>query len=249
MAKGHWTRRKLADDAIVSDGVIGKILSGKPVHNATLMKVLDTLQVDIESIVGDSGVITHAPDRSPDHLGAYEFSEVEHLVGSYFGYRRRYDRGHGIYRSFFSITWDDKDAHLTFIETQIVRRRGANKVTATHSGPVSISRQHRTVHLITQTHGSVRLITLVQPAMGDTDFRGVVLTQHEVMPQPGLSYFVPGISPLYLRKLSTPLTHVDAVSRCGTINAADTEYESVDEELCLIERGYVSLAFHGRDGN
>lgn len=239
MAEKGWIRKELADHASVSDGVIGKVLAGKSVHNNTLIKIARVLGIDIDGMTSPLQFSEGHQDQADEAHGAYLRSEVEELIGRYLGYRRTFDGGRDLFRTMYEFHWSAENSRLQFIETQRVRRPDKTVVVA-HAGGIHLSRRFGLVQLLTRYQGALRLVTLHRPQLGDSDLRGVMLTQAERKANAGPSYYVPGISPLYLQRCADPAVALDLEKLCGIVPKGEPDFDKASAELKSIDEHYVA---------
>ena len=242
MAEKGWIRKQLADHAAVSDGVVGKVLAGKSVHNNNVIKIARVLEVEAElgKLIGPAPALpSHGPQQADADHGAYLRSEVTDFIGQYIGYRKGFEKKGTVVRSLFELHWSDLNSRLEFIETQQQGRHG-RAVSNTHAGGVYLSRHFALIQLLTRFQGALRLVTLHRPHFGSDDLRGVVLTQIERKVQGGPAYFVPGVSPIYLQRLASPISNIELGRICGVMPADDADLEQVRTELTSIGASYVA---------
>lgn len=233
MARKGFIRRSLAKKTGCTERVLGKLLAAESVHNTTIANVAQELEIDLEAFSTPALLIEREePDASfsVDDLGGYTLEKVEDFIGTYLAYRYAFNGGPGIVRSQFDFEWNAQMRWLRFRETQCIIRNGRD-VELQHAGWFHFS-QFRLIHLMSRHRGSVRLITLHPPEIGERDLRGVTLTPAECTPIRGPSYYLPGISPIILKRAEAG----DARSPTkGRLAEEATELPSVLVELREIE--------------
>ena len=141
-------------------------------------------------------------------------------------------------RSIFEFQWADQLNCLTFHEhhTYYSKRLG-KQVNYDQSGQIFISNSIGLVHLVTQTAGAIRLITLTRLHHDDHIMSGAVLTQME---KAG-NFFQPSCSPIYLRKIeSNDLAELKR--NVGPVEPRDPDYSGANDHLLRIQREVVNFS-------
>ncbi len=153
LARRNISRQRLADDAGLSISTLEKALAGaRPFTLGTLVKLERALGIRLRASASVSSSTTEG--LAPQALGAYSRAAVTWLEGDYLTLRPSFEQADGLFAYRTSITWDAAASCLSFHEA--ARQDSA----FTQSGQVSLPNQSGHIHLFTNDHGQLRLITL-----------------------------------------------------------------------------------------
>jgi transcriptional regulator with XRE-family HTH domain len=148
LARRNLSRQGLADAARISISTLEKALAGaRPFTLGTLVKLERALEVSLRPTAPLAG-------QAPQGLGAYSRAAVDWLEGDYLTLRPSFEQADAVFAYRTSIFWDRAASCLAF--TEAARQDSA----FTQSGQVSLPSQSGHVHLFTNNHGQLRLITL-----------------------------------------------------------------------------------------
>lgn len=188
IARRRMSRQALADMARISLSTLEKALAGtRPFTLATTLRIEETLGVALRAGAGPAA----APDTAPADMGAYARAAVGWVEGRYLTLRPSFGTPGSIYAYQTVIRWLDDAGHLGFAETERVDARFEQ------AGHVSMSNLSGHIHLVTNSAGQHRLMTLSRPTI-DGVLYGVLTTL-----QVGHgSQLVPVACPAAMRKLA-----------------------------------------------
>ena len=112
-----------------------------------------------------------------------------------------------------------------------------------HSGNIYV-RKYRMLHAVSKEESSLRLVTLSLPGLNEVNMDGAVLTTAERKTPDGTSYYLPGMSPIFLRRLPPPGAAKDIARVIHS--RSDEDYAMVKRELDRIEK-HSAVAFHEKN--
>jgi len=153
LARRRISRQRLADDARISLSTLEKALVGRrPFTLATIIRLEQALGGPLRPAEATSG-------QASDALGAYARAAVGWLEGRYLTLRPSFEDTSAVYAYLTEIRWDPGQSALAFQEAERL------DAAFTQRGQVSLPNQSGHIHLITNTRGQFRLITLGHPTI------------------------------------------------------------------------------------
>lgn len=153
LARRRISRQRLADDARISLSTLEKALVGRrPFTLATIIRLEQALGAPLRPAEAASG-------QAPDALGAYTRSAVAWLEGRYLTLRPSFEDTRAVYAYLTEIRWDAAQSALAFQEAERL------DAAFTQRGQVSLPNQSGHIHLVTNSRGQFRLITLGHPTI------------------------------------------------------------------------------------
>ena len=220
LARRRISRQRLADDARISLSTLEKALAGRrPFTLATLIRLEQALGAPLRAVEpAGSG-------QAPDSLGAYTRAAVAWLEGRYLTLRPSFEDTSAVYAYLTEIAWDAGAACLVFQEAERL------DAAFTQRGQVSLPNQSGHIHLLTNTRGQFRLITLGHPTITG-ELYGLLSTLRS---GPG-GQLTPTAAPIALAPVG------GASPRTGRIAPADPAYAAARAHLDrVVSEGFVRL--------
>lgn len=216
--------KQLAHKADCNARTIRNFLNGRSVRDETAHAICKAAGID--PAVGF--VSRNAPGKSADDLhGSYSKEMVQNYLGFFYAYRRTFSDPTIFLRSLYAFNWDPVRKCMRFKESQNYQSaRLRRRVNYDQEGDVFISSSITLVHLLTQTSGALRLITLTRLHPEERIMRGVVLTQAEWP-----DHFQPAVSPIYFRKIDGDHEEVELARKVGPVERGDADYDDIGRGL------------------
>lgn len=200
-----------------------KVKSGEHRSLGLYRAAAQTLGFDIDSLV--NALIAERAGLADAAYGAYAREATADLRGQWSLFRRSFTLEGHLFHLRMTIDWSNEHNALTFHEDHKYSTEGLKRVDHSQHGLIHISRASGQLHFVTQTEGSVRLMTTGVPVTrgGHKRLNGGVFTQVE-----GVSGFRPAFSPLFMDKAG----HDHPV---GPIAPGDNGFDTLVTELDRIE--------------
>jgi len=219
LARRRMSRQGLADSARISLSTLEKALAGRrPFTLATLIRLEQALGGSLRPAEAASG-------QAPDSLGAYTRAAVAWLEGRYLTLRPSFEDTSAVYAYLTEIRWDERQSALAFQEAERL------DAAFTQRGQVSLPNQSGHIHLVTNSRGQLRLITLGHPTITG-ELYGLLSTLRS---GPG-GQLTPTAAPIALAPLG------DAPAAFGRIPPSDPAFQTAHAHLQrVIDEGFVRL--------
>jgi transcriptional regulator with XRE-family HTH domain len=221
----------LAEKAGCSPKMIRKLANGEKTRGKILAEVCAVLEIRI-----DDSRPTEISDL--DH-GSYTLNNFGQYVGLYFAYRRSLVQTRNILRSLFEIQWDKKARMLRFHEYQkYISSETGETVDRSQSGEIFVGSRSNLLHLLTRDRGAVRLITVSQFRMQNSEdltMSGIVLTQ-----SPRQFQHQPSSAAIMFEKVKG--LRETLAKQVGEIRNGESQYAKLAADLTRIERHIVNFA-------
>ncbi|HLI66344.1 MAG TPA: helix-turn-helix transcriptional regulator [Caulobacteraceae bacterium] len=218
LARRRISRQRLADEAKISLSTLEKALAGtRPFTLATLIRLEQALGAPLRPAAAAAG---HADES----LGAYTRAAAGWLEGDYLTLRPSFEDSEAVYAYRTVIAWDEAAACLVF------REAARTDAAFTQHGRVALPTQSGYIHLVTNTRGQHRLVTLAHPTI-DGELYGLLAT----LRSGDGGHLTPVATPIALLP-----GRVDA--RTGRIAPADPDYAHAKGHLDRVLReGFARL--------
>lgn len=187
IARRRLSRQALADMARISLSTLEKALAGtRPFTLATTLRIEETLGIALRAPAGPAP----APDTAPAEMGAYARAAVGWVEGRYLTLRPSFGTPGAIYAYQTTIRWLGEVGHLGFAETERLDARFEQ------AGHVAMSNLSGHIHLVTNSAGQYRVMTLARPTI-----EGVLYGVLATLQVGHGSQLVPVACPAAMRKL------------------------------------------------
>lgn len=209
MAMKGWTRKHLANQAKCGDGVVGKVLAGKSVHNNTLFRIAQVLGIDLSSLQGAAGPPA-VSSMSPAELGGYTRAVVADYEGTFMTCRPSLDGTSTIRCYLTTLKWNDDEVCLSFKE------KNREDSMHSHEGKIYMPAGGGFVYLVSGANGWIRTVTLSYLSVRH-EMRGLLTTLFNFSG----SFNAPVAVPIVYRKLGNSEQAKTGVFPVGDKRVAD----------------------------